>query len=1514
MDENSQITINKLTADSLDISNDISANDAIFNNIGSLKTISPEMVQVGWKNWGNSQRDLNWEDPYAGSNINRVFRFNYKGDIVVTMNQSYRNADLPNASKTFGLVLVHKYNGNDWSLYGDSSGIEGSDEYYASISSIDINGIGNRIAIGISNFNAIGGEANGGLVRIFELNTDNIWQPIKDIQGNTAQLRFGKYISFNYSGNVIAVMSERDKNDNTGSSNAFAEVFYENKNSDGGWGKVGGKIAQYDSNTQTDGDELNGGFSNARVIALNKNSGQNDGIRLIVGEYFYSNSLTHVRKNGRVSMWQWNGGTWNSFSSGSWARMGNYITYPNELPQNNDQTNAAFGWSVAINSTGDIVVIGQPSTYQPSFNRTPTRVYLRRWDGSTWNKLGAPYGGDNEGLSTNDSDGYSVDINADGTIICLGGKYVLDTRNDYQSGGKVYVYQWNNGTDFSSGSYNLIKEYTSVYRIISLNGVGDKIGIDTYGIESLADILFESKSITISADISGNDASFNNIKLWGNLSGNDASFNNVELRGDMSGNNVTFKKINLDGKYILNELTQEIKSTNSLLSTPNQEYFGKSLSIDGNYAIIGANGHNNSSGKVYFFEKDNNGTWTEKNNFPGESSSQLGRSVAISGNYAIAGAPFDSNTGKVYFYKKNVSNVWQQIESFVSDDINSNSRFGKPVDLYGNNAIIGARFSGDNSEGSAYIYQLSDTGVSKKNKLMTSDLIGNSKFGSSVAIDENYAIIAKSVGSDNLLPTVCIFKKKTDGNWGELVSDKDYRTETQIIRGSDTVLGNLFGVDVAIYNDYIMVTDNKVHNLYIFKKDANGNWGKSVSGETYRTETQKITGLNSIVSVSISGNNAIVSGFESFYILKLIDGLWENVIEKKPTQPFIQQVTDIDGNDIMIGVANNNNNVGSIYFYENAIKKLPFCTIEQDKIVGEETDISANDASFNSLFIHQNINANNLILSATGKIAINMETNKSLYNRRQDLATFSINETEDRGYDDDKDFVASFRPNALNTGANLLLRGNTADAAGVSNSNAGLYFGTPYTMNDKNNCAIIAEYKQVSDGNSEDVGLSKLHICTGLINGQTTYGEASIQNSKLTIDYNGNVGIGIPSTRSPLTDLHIHRVEELGGSGLLLSGGNYNHKIYFKYLGTSGDPPTYYDFNIASIESDGEWDNHALYFKTAKESMSTRDNVLRTRMTILGNGNVGIGISPSYKLEVNGTFKCTDITCSECAASGGARFGSTAVSSSRRATCEIDGGESGSGATGVVPSSQSDAAYFAGSGTSWIESRFNPSSSYDLYVGYTIWVNSTIYVSSDKRIKKNIIEINDSLSLQKLRDISCCTYEYADKLFRKSGQNIGFIAQQVKEHVPQAINIEKKVIPDVMKNLTNIYWNDTKMNSSELQDVSGIKYRFYVGDNSSNLVRKEVIGNPDGTFIFEKKWNYIFCYGKEVDDFHVLDKNKLFAINFSATQEIDRIQQAEKTKLAAAEAEITTLKNKVTSLENTLVSVMTRLNELERKI
>jgi len=129
---------------------------------------------------------------------------------------------------------------------------------------------------------------------------------------------------------------------------------------------------------------------------------------------------------------------------------------------------------------------------------------------------------------------------------------------------------------------------------------------------------------------------------------------------------------------------------------------------------------------------------------------------------------------------------------------------------------------------------------------------------------------------------------------------------------------------------------------------------------------------------------------------------------------------------------------------------------------------------------------------------------------------------------------------------------------------------------------------------------------------------------------------------------------------------------------------------------------------------------------------------------------------------------------------------------------------------------------------------------------------------------------------------MGFIAQEVKEILPIAVTEQISIIPNEMRALENITWetitdgsNNKYKLTTDLQDVSGINYRFHVSNDASgnDECEKEIKGNSDNTFTFKEKWNNVFCYGKEVDDFNTLDKNKLFSLIFSATQEIDRIQQ-----------------------------------------
>ncbi len=74
----------------------------------------------------------------------------------------------------------------------------------------------------------------------------------------------------------------------------------------------------------------------------------------------------------------------------------------------------------------------------------------------------------------------------------------------------------------------------------------------------------------------------------------------------------------------------------------------------------------------------------------------------------------------------------------------------------------------------------------------------------------------------------------------------------------------------------------------------------------------------------------------------------------------------------------------------------------------------------------------------------------------------------------------------------------------------------------------------------------------------------------------------------------------------------------------------------------------------------------------------------------------------------------------------------------------------------------------------SVWCKSRFTTSSDERIKKNIQDINDDTSLQKILQIQPKTYEYIDQVERNDGIVYGFIAQQIKK-------IEKAVIPNIFK-------------------------------------------------------------------------------------------------------------------------------------
>jgi hypothetical protein len=80
-------------------------------------------------------------------------------------------------------------------------------------------------------------------------------------------------------------------------------------------------------------------------------------------------------------------------------------------------------------------------------------------------------------------------------------------------------------------------------------------------------------------------------------------------------------------------------------------------------------------------------------------------------------------------------------------------------------------------------------------------------------------------------------------------------------------------------------------------------------------------------------------------------------------------------------------------------------------------------------------------------------------------------------------------------------------------------------------------------------------------------------------------------------------------------------------------------------------------------------------------------------------------------------------------------------------------------------------------------------------------------------------------------------------------------------------------------------------------VTKEVIMNEEGKFAMDGHYDGVYIYGKLVQDFLHIDKQRIFALHHSAIQELDKTVEAQKATIAAQQSAIDALMTRVAALE-----------------
>ncbi len=183
------------------------------------------------------------------------------------------------------------------------------------------------------------------------------------------------------------------------------------------------------------------------------------------------------------------------------------------------------------------------------------------------------------------------------------------------------------------------------------------------------------------------------------------------------------------------------------------DYFGQSVAISGDKVLVGAsldddNGF--SSGSAYLFDATTGAQLAKLTASDGAGGDWFGWSVDISGTTAIIGAPHDNNTftncGSAYLFDITTG---AEIGKLSASDRAPEDKFGISVAISGNIAIIGAFGDDDNgnSSGSAYLFDIT-TGAEIA-KLLSSDGAAGDNFGRVVAISGTTALVGVYDDDDN---------------------------------------------------------------------------------------------------------------------------------------------------------------------------------------------------------------------------------------------------------------------------------------------------------------------------------------------------------------------------------------------------------------------------------------------------------------------------------------------------------------------------------------------------------------------------------------------------------------------------------------------------------------------------------------------------------------------------------------------------------------------------------------------
>ena len=331
------------------------------------------------------------------------------------------------------------------------------------------------------------------------------------------------------------------------------------------------------------------------------------------------------------------------------------------------------------------------------------------------------------------------------------------------------------------------------------------------------------------------------------------------------------------------------------------DLFGFSVALDAETAVIGAGGKveggNVGAGAAYAFTLSD-GTWSEQQKLLPDISAAgnfFGSAVAISGDTALIGSWGDDigenvDQGSAVVFVRS-GETWTKQRKLTADGGSGDDKFGLSVALSGDTAVIGVigEDFGYADQGAVYVFSRVGTEWSQQPRLFAPDGEADDKFGAPVAISGDTVVVGASFddvggnanqGSAHVFD-ICQALAEQDQLTGNIGAESEYFGVKVAISGDTAVVGAKF--DTVDGNE-------KQGSAYVFVRTG-ARW----------TRQQMLTGSNSAAddwfgsSVGISGDTVIVGATDEEVGANTDQGSAYIFVRNGTTWTQQQRLTSSDG-------------------------------------------------------------------------------------------------------------------------------------------------------------------------------------------------------------------------------------------------------------------------------------------------------------------------------------------------------------------------------------------------------------------------------------------------------------------------------------------------------------------------------------------------------------------------------------------------------------------------------------------